>query len=108
MAKYRVCEMVDGNGNVWWQVARVVCWFFFEWDRDWTFGVSRTLPKTVNKFDSKDEALHRVEELERRDKAQRVRVAAVIKPTKAVVEPTPEPEPEPIVAAKTAPKRRKK
>ena len=58
MAKYRVCEMVDGNGNVWWQVARVVCWFFFEWDRDWTFGVSRTLPKTVNKFDSKDEALH--------------------------------------------------
>ena len=78
MAKYRACKMVDGNGKVWWQVAKLVWWLFWEWDREWE----------LNKFDTEAEALTRVEELERADKAKVVRLAEVVKqaPTVAVFE----------------------
>lgn len=76
MAKYRACKMVDGNGKVWWQVAKLVWWLFWEWDRDWE----------LNKFDNEADALTRVEELERADKAKVVRLAEVVKPAAVEVE----------------------
>lgn len=78
MAKYRACKMVDGNGKVWWQVARLVWWLFWEWDREWE----------LSKFDTEAEAIARVEELERADKAKVVRLAEVVKPVAVVEEPT--------------------
>lgn len=77
MAKYRACKMVDGNGKVWWQVARLVWWLFWEWDREWE----------LSKFDTEAEAIARVEELERADKAKVVRLAEVVKPVAVVEEP---------------------
>lgn len=77
MAKYRACKMVDGNGKVWWQVARLVWWLFWEWDREWE----------LSKFDTEAEAIARVEELERADKAKVVRLAEVVKTVAVVEEP---------------------
>ncbi len=77
MAKYRACKMVDGNGKVWWQVARLVWWLYWEWDREWE----------LSKFDTEAEAIARVEELERADKAKVVRLAEVVKTVAVVEEP---------------------
>ncbi len=77
MAKYRACKMVDGNGKVWWQVARLVWWLFWEWDREWE----------LSKFDTEAEAIARVEELERADKAKVVRLAEVVKTVAVAEEP---------------------
>jgi hypothetical protein len=77
VAKYRACKMVDGNGKVWWQVAKLVWWLFWEWDRGWE----------LNKFDNEADAIARVEELERADKAKVVRLAEVVKPVAVVEEP---------------------
>jgi hypothetical protein len=69
--------MVDGNGKVWWQVAKLVWWLIWEWDREWE----------LSKFDTEAEAIARVEELERADKAKVVRLAEVVKTVAVVEEP---------------------
>ena len=83
--KYRVCQMQDGNGDVWFQVQSSRYGFFWRWDCSWPWttkvldigeavAMSYDSPR---RFDTLEEARAHIADIKHRDLAKQVRIADV-------------------------------
>ncbi len=83
--RYRVCQMQDGNGDVWFQVQSSRYGFVWRWDCSWPWttkvldiGEAVTMSyDSPRRFDTIEEARAHIADVKHRDLAQQVRIADV-------------------------------
>lgn len=84
--RYRVCQMQDGNGDVWFQVQSSRYGFFWRWDCSWPWkmkvldigeavAMSYDSPR---RFDTIEEARAHIADVKHADFAKQVRVVDVL------------------------------
>jgi hypothetical protein len=88
MARYRVCEFRDGDGQTWFQVGYRAWCIFWRWDCEWPWqsGLVATYKNTPRLFATAVEAFERVDELEARDRMAIVRLVRVVERPREPVE----------------------